>query len=95
MQEDYSCDSLKQNNKRRRRNSSKPSPNNRQALKKPNFRQIGEPLDMVSSGPQLPTVSINEDDIAKIAIALNKCLSTNLTTLSTKNKNPLLIRSPN
>jgi hypothetical protein len=90
MQEDYSCDSLKLNNKRRRRNSSKPSPNNRQALKKPNFRQIGEPLDMVSGGPQLPTVSISEDDIAKIAIAVKQMFVHEFNNIIDEKQKPII-----
>jgi hypothetical protein len=74
MQEDDSCASLEQNNKGRRRNSSKPSPMNSQALKKPNLRQICEPLDMASGGPQFPASSISEDDITKIAIAVKQML---------------------
>ena len=90
MQEDDSCDSLKQNNKRSRQNSSKPSPNNSQALKKPNLRQFGEPLVMASGGPQFPTVNINEDDIAKIAIAVKQMLVHEFNNIIDEKQKPII-----
>ena len=83
-------DSLKQNNERSRQNSSKPSPNNSQALKKPNLRQIGEPLVMASGGPQFPTVNINEDDIAKIAIAVKQLLVHEFNNIIDEKQKPII-----
>ena len=63
---------------------------NSQALKKPNLRQICEPLDMASGGPQFPASSISEDDITKIAIAVKQMLVHEFNNIIDEKQKPII-----
>ena len=63
---------------------------NSQALKKPNLRQICEPLDMASGGPQFPASSISEVDITKIAIAVKQMLVHEFNNIIDEKQKPII-----
>ncbi|CAG2204732.1 unnamed protein product [Mytilus edulis] len=79
--------------KRRRRNSSRPSPQNTQIAKKTNLirsTDLDSCTDSMAATNQQPIVSISDSDIAKIAIAVKQILTDDFKALIEEKQRPIL-----